>query len=140
MSEDMRAFLVLGCKVTSDDLFVTTQERECSHPLPVNAAYCPTCGKPAYTTEKTARFDEDTGSYTGRIGAFDVLISTNGWDDYRTDALIGVITLTSDGDMVGLKTPLDDDTAIRTALRAELEPLDLWDESRFGLWLVLDDY
>jgi hypothetical protein len=135
----MNAYVMLGCKVDACLLFRENKQRSCDHAVDSAASYCFVCGKPVWETEPEPIFDELQGVYAGRIGQFDVVIPVSDWQwiDDADDAHIGIVIL--DENRTGMKVPLDDTDAIRAELQQTLEPLGLWDATRFGLWLVFVD-
>lgn len=135
MGADWSAISVIGCRVSTDKLYVTTTKKTCEHPFNKSFAFCPVCGKPATTASEEPQSFFDEGKE--KIQDFDVLFIDNG-DDPPTYAVIGALIATNGDYEEPLLTPLPNDVGeTKERLRQALEPLGLWDTDQFGLWTIL---
>lgn len=125
---------VVGVEVAKTAFYIkgTTRERGCKHPLPSEVKFCPQCGEPAWLEqtdkEPLPLYDEDGETFAG----LDVFPDQYGDEDQRF--FVGTATMMDAYE--GIPEMLSPDIVEETKqqLKTVLEPLDLWDEDKFGIW------
>lgn len=136
------ACTVVGIEIPQSACYTRSQTRDrgCEHPLPdgSNDPFCSRCGEKTWVesvvTEPLSLYDEDNGTFAG----LDVI-----QDQYHDDARRFFVGTATTMDMQGgfpemLPPGVVEET--RQRLKAVLEPLDLWDEDKFGIWTFFMQY
>jgi len=133
MSMTHHAAAIVGCKVDETKIFFKDSVRSCEHQLPLdhNAIFCPACGRKLWKQKDVTipQYDYHDGSISG----FRVI------RDYYEDVayIAGELTEIDNCERIpqlGINT--DDCNAIRSRLKLTLEPLGLWNEKEFGIWVA----
>ncbi len=83
MSTDYDATALIGVRVPVERLYREKRIRTCDHALPSDAAYCPTCGKPAHQLEAEPIYDDMRDS----LGGLDVVFGTD-----QKYAIVGLLS------------------------------------------------
>lgn len=145
MGASYTAYAVIGVEIPAAKLYREARVRLCQHEAPAGATFCPTCGKPAWGTEKEPiaayKPDGERPHFTPKLAGWDVAVSSNGERAYIGLVCRGVPSRESyreprdQGDFRHLTG--GDVNDLRQKLQADLEPLGLWDGVKFGLWAVL---
>lgn len=146
MSTTFRAEAIIGVAIPREKIFQKKPHRNCEHKIPNGAKFCPTCGK-----EATRLVDEsiinipdlkygydnyeymcDWGYLLSRMG----LSMTENQDDELYFIGIATEARSYDEDLTQMVT-IPDSGDLKQQLKDYLEPIGLWDESKFGLWSVM---
>ncbi len=138
MGVDYSAKAVIGCRISGSDTKTTKQVRGCKHSIPTKKVkFCPECGKPAWEEEdvilpffREAVHDDykDQPKLATDFGFFQ---ST---DNEHFVVGYGLIVSDRDGGIDSMTVP--DLEGTKQECKEVLEPLGLWDESQFGLWVI----
>ena len=135
--------VVLGVKIAREKIFVPTTVPSCECDIENRGAiiFCPKCGKkvgtkieevpiPSYVGECEGDDDENIGGY----GVF--------WDESHDseEAFVGELLRKSDDLMYNplsqqIVVP-DDPERFKARIKEKLNPLELWNEKEYGIWLV----
>ncbi len=134
MGTDHYAYTVLGVKVPRSKLFIEKQVPNCPHPQKQDE-FCSLCGK----KNKMIVVEEPIGIYyeeEGHLGSFEAL--TN--DNCQNEIIIVFqhVKSTHRGVIVNFSNNLVEEA--KKSLKEFLEPLELWEEDKFGIWCVLISY
>lgn len=134
----------LGVMVPADRLYVRGRVRGCSHPEPPSsvppARYCPQCGRPVWVEERVPL----AGYVPEGSSESDWEPTLCGLRVYRAAERDEVLVCRSlavargcgQGDRWRTMLEPEDEAEAREHLERVLAPLGLWDESRFGHWVV----
>lgn len=136
MSTQRHAALVVGVKIDKSKVFVDTRIRGCRHPIhgicPGN--FCNQCGNQIWingTTIIPEYEDEDEITLAG-VQVFS--------DDNDT-MIVGERSITvgfyTDQGTSGMMPQGADSDLYKERLREKLEPLGLWDQEKFGTWIIM---
>jgi hypothetical protein len=129
MSTDYKAMTIIGIKIPNEKLYVTTHIRGCKHK---ETAYkhCPECGKPMWISQK-----EDSPAYVvyQDTDKFAGLNATTGGTD-EEDLFVGKIFEAEPHTQFNVIPDFD---KIKAEVRLALDPLNLFDEKKFGIYTVL---
>lgn len=135
MGVDFTAYAAIGVLIRRGDALVATKTRVCHHGDAPGASYCPVCGKPMWTTEQRLRprLAALSDSYRPPQGAMVLLPTAQERSDFVVTARLARADARDDG---CARVEVGDVALERERLRGFLEPLGLWDESKFGMWAV----
>lgn len=139
MSTQHYAYTVIGVRLPAEKLFPDriTNKRGCEHPLPVGARFCPNCGAAAYISEKQRGvIDSETGLDLKVWKGFGVLVGTSTFDP---NVYVGLVVGNVRGQEYATRHDISFDAIelMHRQLKRTLAPMNLWDESIFGLWTVM---
>ena len=134
MGANYTAYAIIGIEVPVSGLFKTEEIWHSKHVVPEGASYCPICGEKVVEIRQVALYDEDSCC----IGSFKLHFD---WDEER--AVLGYRAVEQDyyyrqDEKYGRFMLLPNIDRLKQSLREHLEPLGLWDESKFGLHALLD--
>ena len=125
MSVDYHSYAVIGCQIPKEKLHQEKTIRiEHHHPVSKGDHYCSICGKFLHEKITEEICIED------KIDELEVVYSTD-----QEEIFIGFSIGAKDGfefkfmDISNILTMKED-------VKKELEPLDLWDEEKFGLYVI----
>lgn len=130
MSTNYTAHAIIGVKVGAEKLYRVERRRVCSHPLPDDASYCPTCGKPAHELIAEPRYDERHD----RLDTLAVVFSAE-----RDYAIVGLFhcAMRDYGDPGFLPLPTDLSGEVASIIRI-LTAHDMYSGEDVGLYSMLD--
>lgn len=129
MSVDYTAYALIGVQVPIERLYREKRLRACLHPLPGEAAYCPTCGKPAYRLEAEPIYDDDHDVLDG----LKVVFGTD-----RKYAIVGLaVCETSRDDKPGFVQLPNDIADMYSVIERILSARDIRGDAPIGLYSVL---
>lgn len=131
MGVDYYASAVLGCEVTGK-LRYEVEKRGCLHDAG-DQPFCPKCGKQTVIKETVNIPEYEDDAIGAEDGPYLTVFSTT--DNRRQIAGIGT-TVDSDGCNEAQFMLVNFDE-IKRQVREVLEPLGLWDETKFGMWSVM---
>lgn len=126
-----KAYAVLGIRLNENECCKERKEAPCSHNIPSGSAFCPHCG---VKNEMKTRFDPiicEESEFPENVEMHDDTSGEMRFIGYGISARDG-----ADWDGMLFK----DDTVsqqARQTLKDFLEPLGLWKEDRFGVWVIL---
>ena len=150
MSTDYFANAVIGVEVDVDKVFIRRKYRccDCLNEIGDNDNFCPNCGKKAWqfingSIEEYEDNADSIGFEPPTLCGFRVVQRWGYKDNPDSQSVIQMFVVGAgvkhhanygkDPNML----PLEKDIAtIKAELKAKLEPLGLWEESKFGLWAV----
>lgn len=148
MSVCYRAITIIGCEIDTSKLYKEVELFQDDHnckgyrelcELGKRTAFCPDCGAEVIFRERRCtlpeyELDEDEPT----IGGVEVIRALDGREFlaayHQQNGEDG-----SGGASFHPQATLDS-FHMAARLRTILEPLDMWDESRFGVWTILDIY
>ena len=133
MGVDYDSYVVIGCEVDSSKLYSVQKVRNCNCEIDDadTANFCSNCGRAVWGEENLPieGFDEDNYKFMDYQVVtvtdnerFWIAIRSARASDYTDEA-------------VKLETP-DDISGLREELKSKLGPLGLWDEKKFGIWVI----
>lgn len=142
MGVSFRAYTTIGVVVPKSKLYRTNRMRGCVHALPDQGSWCPQCGQKVWLEdqEPIPEFLPDgsrENDWTPTVAGLPCIIARD-----SDEVIAGVTVLAARGGdrhdpHLVMGTP-PDAGEVRERLKAALEPLGLWDESKFGVWLLAD--
>jgi len=146
MGVDFRATALIGVELDKSKMMKTYRERGCEHEIS-SAKYCGICGEHTWIeyedylevfSEEPETSDGDALKSNEVFSGYNLASTT---DDHRV--FLGVEVSAWDGIVTNeaKMEPIEHYTdnlvlQIRNDLKTFLEPYDLWDESKFGLWAI----
>jgi hypothetical protein len=94
MGADYSAYAIIGVRVPVERLYKERRVRNCAHPLPDSAAFCPACGKAAYRIDAEPIYDDKVmiGSLSIVFGT-DRVLADYGMADIRQKEAIGLYSV-----------------------------------------------
>lgn len=130
MSVNYYAYAVIGCEVPVEKLYEDFAVLHKAHPAPPDAVFCPTCGKPMREWRRRPIFNDEYDTLNG---------ITIWWGTDHERAVVGYGASTRPTQRKDI-AHIDIDTnridEFRRELKEKLSLLDLWDESKFGLYAI----
>ena len=138
MSTDSHDSIVISVLIDSKDienfLSTKTKKRGCEHPTPIETIkFCPECGKIAWVESHTIFFDDvirELGLSSAQTENQDFVVSASAY-------VSEILNLSYGQNIVQMSIPPEDDIVkLKELLRSKLEPIGLWKESNFDIWLV----
>lgn len=141
MSTSCDAKAMIGVLIEISRLAETKRVRGCEHETTsITSNYCQSCGKPIWV-KKEIMIDgyEDYNNAFYGDGILHGLRVVYCQDEYTV--IVAAICTERACARKGMQQMLeiDDDDILkaRELLRSKLEPIGFWDESKFGLWVVM---
>lgn len=135
MSVDIVNYIIVGVKISDDDLHILTTERCCKHPLPKDksAKFCSQCGKPTFIKKRKERPEYDWQKE--KLSGLDCVV-----DRLAINAYVGIIVAKTcaNYDQEPKRFSIPDIEFTKEKIQKALEPLGLWKPNQYGYWLVLD--
>ncbi len=141
MRTTYHAAAVVGCRVDRSKVFILEDVRLCSHPLPsmetqrlrMDVNFCPICGKKLWSKEYKSipQYDFVDETICGLR-----VVSNEYNDEVYIAAEVAEIDTHLDYDGKSI-SPHGIDTTVRERIKAILEPIGLWNEEEFGIWVVM---
>ena len=129
MSTDYKAMTIIGIKIPEEKLYVTKHKRGCKH-KEASSKHCPACGKPMWVFR-----NEEIPAYvvyqdTEKFAGLDA--TTRGTDE--EDLFVGKIFEAEPHTHFNVIPDFD---KIKAEVRLALDPLNLFDEKKFGIYTTL---
>lgn len=135
MSVDYTSYAVIGCEIPVKALTTRNIKRACKHSIQSDHKFCPECGKPAWETgmgipdwyqpDSDRIYDKDKNDYVNLVFSTD-----------QKHCIAGFWSRADNDNPKGFLTPSHLGSETREKVRAILESVGLWDESKFGLYAV----
>ncbi len=127
MSASYYSYAVIGCQIPLGKLFkekiVTYEHRHTTLP---DTNFCPTCGEVIRKTEV------EEIDFEGKLGVLELI-----WTTDQREAFIGYFIKVANYDTKQFGfMDISDVSSMKENIRTILSPLNLWDESKFSLYIV----
>ena len=148
MSTSFYANAVIGIEIDVEKILPDRLVRncQCRKNITIDMKYCPGCGKLAWHKEENP-IDGLKDYETDKATLFGIpIIFIKGYDPvdrdrYKTMRSYAIATASSHGDVSYDCSPnmvtIDKDIPqMKEELKNKLDPHELWDESKFGLWAI----
>lgn len=133
MGADYTAMAAIGLAFKAEDLTVIKRTKAFPHDYPEDFDFCPKTKKPLWVDKKVSYDGFDGDKLLGYP-----VISAGCGDETLIACLISANDTYSNGGKTVDMRPLDFAlVAAKKRMKADLEPLGIWDEKEFGLWTVL---
>ncbi len=141
MGTTFEAIGVVGYRFNEDELYVEREKRGCGHSIPYYGSqkFCPTCGRPAWVGKNVMIAPL---AAVGDHGEWNIA----GYSHYTAgDAGDGDVFFGESVRVGGCESKDPQDyaqldvvqlLAVELAIRKVLEPLGLWKQERFGVWII----
>lgn len=137
-----KATAILGCRLFPGKVWKMVSRKTCEHDNPDQEKYCPVCGKIATVTEEVAP-DVILAMLSGEVVKGLRIASPVGSQAIGRDEMYcgqGCSAHNVAPWALGAKFRTEDFDRVREQCRAFLDPLGLWEEEEFGVWLVVEPY
>ncbi len=134
MATEISTYYVIGCEVDPSKISTKSMVRncECSYDVKENMSFCPKCGRKAWLPDGSKYIDGYDISNDTFCG-FRVLYTN---DKKNTEKCwIADEVNRIEGDTKIFSSALDL-SFCKEKLKKVLEPVGLWDEAKFGIWIV----
>lgn len=148
MGVTWRAYAVIGSKIDKSKVFHEDDVRCCEHALPdKNTKFCPECGAKAWERDWVSLPEFDDGEFLcgdhycqAQLAGLPVVYPGPACslpDGTPISILVAVAfaQVDEEGEMSQIKGT--DLRAAKEKVKAALEPIGLWDEEAFGVWVML---
>jgi hypothetical protein len=137
MGVDYSAVALIGVRVDLDNLMPKKKVKAFPHDYPEETMFCPKTGRKLWDVERVPvdGYDEGKDLFHG----FRVHAGTN-WSDGTHEMFIAfesVRVKDDDGTAIRHLTGVNCISEMSKCMQSVLEPLGMWDENEFGLWVVL---
>jgi hypothetical protein len=137
MGVDYTAYAVIGVEIDPTKLTRPKVVPHDEHPVPPGARFCPECGAPATINvlELIEGYDDDADrddQFYQEVTGYPLVRND------KTDVVGGLIAEVNDWKHTTRFVRLGDLERLKAEMQAKLEPMGLWDESKFGLYALLD--
>lgn len=136
MGVDYEAYAIIGIPVRVSHFKEFKVVKAFEHNYPETMKYCPNTGKALWVTHEhyTDAIDED-GVGDCKLNGIP-LLRTDYYDEEDNFFVVALQVSTDCGDEMAEFDPKEI-KAKKKEIKEVLEPLGLWDESKFGLWAVM---
>lgn len=137
MSATYHAHVIVGLRLPYSTLIAKTMERSCDHIHPdktIDAPFCSQCGKEIW---KKVEFRKEFDAGASTLGGIGIVISK--YQDFIfVCGIHGEITNYDEGPCAKrFHHTIAREELVKERIKTVMSNLELWDESEFGIWLVM---